>query len=127
MAYISFTAGEAIVRGQLVEVQSDDSVRVYPANDPTHPPAGICFEDVASGSIGTFATPGTAQVYCIASGTIATGDLVVPPGLAPTTGGSVAAGTIGTLTSGSFTIGYAETDGSDGNPVYISFSPAVVN
>lgn len=128
---ISFLAGEAISRGQLVDVQADDSVRVYPANAPTNPPAGIAFEDAASGSYVTVYAPGSAQVYAIASGTVAAGDFLVPPGQAPTVGGSVASystfspSDISAVT-GTFGVGYAETDATDGNPVYISFVPHLI-
>jgi hypothetical protein len=127
MAKITYLASEAILRGQLVEVQADDTVIVYDATDLTLVPGGIAFEDVASGSWGTFWAPGSTNVYAIASGSVAAGDIVSGPGGAsPTVEGSLGTNTYAAASSGSFMVGIAQTDATDGNPVYVSFAPSII-
>jgi hypothetical protein len=127
MAKISYQAGEAILRGQLVQIQADDTVDVYNATDLTLVPAAIAFEDVASGDWGTFWAPGSTNVYAIASGSVAAGDIVSGPGGAlPTVEGSVGTITHAAAASGSFMVGIAQTDATDGNPVYVSFVPSII-
>jgi hypothetical protein len=126
MAKTSFLASAAITQGQLLDVQADDTVRVYPANARTNPPAGIAYETVASGEYVTVWDGGSSQVYAIASGTIASGDPVWGPGIAPTTAGSVATAVITGNVSGSYLVGFAQSDATDGNPVRISVMPSIV-
>lgn len=126
MAKITYLAGEAILRGQLVEVQADDTVDVYTANQKTDIPGAIAFEDVAAGAYGSFWAPGSTNVYAIADGVIAAGDMVAGAGAAPTVEGSVATETYGAASTGEYAVGYAQTDATDGEPVYISFIPSTI-
>jgi hypothetical protein len=117
---ISFVSGETLLEGRVVQVQSDDSV-VYVDSPITSSatPSGITFEPGVSGSYVTVYAPGSAQVPCTASGSIAAGGLVQA-----TTDGKVIA--FSAPVSSSWVLGTAETDGADGNPVYITFNPFVV-
>lgn len=119
MSKLSFIAGEAISRGEVVYIQGDDSVLRTPAADTTIPPCGVAFEDVESGSYGSFWGPGSVNVYCIADGTIAAGTVVAATG----TAGHVRTLAYADAVSGAFGVGFAQTDATDGNPVYVSFSP----
>lgn len=126
MAKITFLAGEAILRGQLVEVQADDTVNVYTSNSKTDIPGAVAFEDVANGAYGSFWAPGSTNVYAIADGTVAAGDLVAGAGAAPTVAGSLATETYAGASAGEFAVGYAQTDASDGEPLWISFAPSII-
>lgn len=126
MAKVSFQAGEAILRGQLVEVQADDTVNVYTSNSKTDVPSAIAFEDVASGDWGSFWAPGSTNVYAIADGTVAAGDIVAGAGAAPTVAGSLIVETYAGASAGEFMVGIALTDATDGNPLYISFVPSII-
>ena len=113
---ISFIAGEDLVAGRVVKVQSDDSV-VYADSPLTEQPNGITFEPASSGSYVTVYAPGSVQVPMTCSGTIAAG---APVGWAADGKAISYTPVAGT---GSFSLGFAETDGADGNTVYVSFSP----
>ncbi len=120
---ISFTAGAPVQKGAVVVASGTLGVFPWTTTGVTRVklPAGVAQADVAQGEIGSFYAPGSAQVPCIASGSIEQGDLVVV-----NIGGTVSARGTTPLATGSYPVGSAETSGTDGNTVYISFVPYIL-
>ncbi len=119
---VSFTAGADILRGQIVGAQSDGSVVTAASGEPI---SLVAFSDVASGTVGSFYTPGSEQVYALASGSISKGAYVIPSTDAGFGLGYVGAPS-GFPPSGTFIAGVALTDAVSEGPVWISFSPSIV-
>ena len=118
---ISFIASAAISRGDLIDLTAEPAARSYPTASAGNM-VGVCLEDVASGSYGTFWSPGSTNVYTTAEGAVNAGDIVVPATGSGHEGWVAATGSIDP-TLGTSVAGTAMTDATNGNPVYISFIP----
>lgn len=103
----SFTAGEAILQGQLVKVSADRTV--IPSDTDGENAYGIASYDAAAGETVQVYGPGCVVLATSGTGTVSAGDFVTSHG------GTGEEGELDTATTGDVVVGVALEDDSGAN------------